>query len=141
VASLLDIPEDTADEPWFIEAKDKDPAPEIKRQGLFLSRLKVMAPAVDALAIPNAGKSTDWERIQRWREGARRGALDLIITWETGVFFAEFKDGKSMPTVDQRERLNRYYRMGHHCGVYRNPDTLLEHLRQAGAPFVGSCSA
>lgn len=137
MASLLNIPEDTDDLPWFIEPKDKDPASEIQRQALFLSRLKALAPAVDALAIPNAGKSTDWERIQRWREGARRGALDLVITWNRGVFFAEFKDGKSMPTKDQRERLNRYYRMGHHCGVYRNPDTLLEHLRSLGAPFIG----
>jgi hypothetical protein len=135
-ASFLEL-EDAADEPWFIEPKDKDPASEIKRQSLFLSRLKILAPAVDALAIPNAGKSTDWQRIQRWREDARRGALDLVITWETDVFFAEFKDGDGMPTKDQRERLNRYYRMGHKCGVYRNPDTLLEHLRGLGAPFIG----
>jgi hypothetical protein len=126
-ASFLEL-EDAADEPWFIEPKDKDPASEIERQSLFLSRLKILAPAVDALAIPNAGKSTDWQRIQRWREGARRGALDLILTWQPariddrGVFFAEFKDGDGMPTKDQRERLNRYYRMGHKCGVYRNPE-------------------
>jgi hypothetical protein len=135
-ASFVEL-EDAADEPWFIEPKDKDPASEIKRQLLFLSRLKILAPAVDALAIPNAGKSTDWQRIQRWREGARRGALDLVITWKTDVFFAEFKDGDGMPSKDQRERLNRYYRMGHKCGVYRNPDTLLEHLRGLGAPFIG----
>jgi hypothetical protein len=41
-----------------------------------------------------------------------------------------------MPSIDQRERLNRYYRMGHHCGVYRKPDTLLAHLRDLGAPFI-----
>jgi hypothetical protein len=136
-AALFDHLEDGADEPWFIEPKDSDPTSEAKRQGLFLSRLKVLAPAVDAVAIPNAGKNTDWERIQRWREGARRGALDLVICWKTGVFFAEFKSGTGMPSPDQRERLNRYYRMGHHCGVYRKPDTLLEHLRAAGAPFIG----
>jgi len=141
MSTAFDHLEDEADEAWFCEARDSDPTPELKRQMLFLSRLKALAPAVDALAIPNAGKSTDWERIQRWREGARRGALDLIITWATGVFFAEFKDGKNMPTRDQRERLNRYFRMGHHCGVYRNADTLLDHLRAAGAPFIGRIAA
>jgi hypothetical protein len=138
VASLLNIPEDTADLPWFIEPKDRDPMPEVKRQALFLSRLKVLAPEVDALAIPNAGKSTEWERLQRYREGARRGALDLVICWNRGVMFAEFKNGTGMPSRDQRERLNRYYRMGHHCGVYRQPDTLLAHLRDLGAPFIAS---
>jgi hypothetical protein len=138
VSTAFDHLEDVADEPWFIEPTDSDSTPELKRQMLFLSRLKALAPAVDAVAIPNAGKRSDWERIQRWREGARRGALDLVIAWATGVFFAEFKDGKGSPTPEQRERLNRYFRMGHHCGVYRKPDTLLAHLRAAGAPFLAS---
>ena len=133
--NLLDIPEDTANEPWFIEPKDKDSKSEIQRQALFLSRLRTLAPAVDALAIPNAGKSTEWERLARYREGARRGALDLVITWKFGVIFAEFKNGTSMPSKDQEERLNRYFRMGHHCGVYRKPETLIGHLRGLGAPF------
>ena len=133
---FLGISEDTANEPWFIEPKDKDSKSEIQRQALFLSRLRTLAPAVDALAIPNAGKSTEWERLARFREGARRGALDLVITWKAGVIFAEFKNGTSMPSKDQEERLNRYYRMGHHCGVYRNPETLIGHLRALGAPFI-----
>ena len=137
MAAVFDHLEEASDEPWFCEPKDNDPTPEIDRQMLFLSRLKVLAPAVDALAIPNSGKRSDWERIQRWKEGARRGALDLVLTWKTGVFFAEFKDSDGMPTPAQRDRLNLYYRQGHHCGVYRNPDTLLEHLRSAGAPFIG----
>lgn len=140
--TIFDALEDVADEPWFLEAKDKDPRPEISRQALFLSRLAIFAPAVDAVAIPNSGKLTNWERLQRHREGARAGALDLLITWEPtgnerGVFFAEFKSGTGMPDRNQRERLNRYHRQGHGCGVYRNPDTLLAHLREAGAPFIG----
>lgn len=135
--AAFDHLETQADEPWFCEPTDSDPMPELNRQVLFLSRLKILAPAVDALAIPNSGKRSDWERIQRWKEGARAGALDLIITWKTGVFFAEFKNGKDMPTRDQCDRLNLYYRQGHGCGVYRTADTLLEHLRAAGAPFIG----
>jgi hypothetical protein len=135
--NFFDELEDNGDLPWFIEPKDKDPASEFDRQRRFLSLMARLAPAVDVLAIPNSGKLTDWERVRRWNEGARRGALDLIITWNRGVFFAEMKDGQKMPTVAQRERLNRYYRMGHHCGVYRTAETLMEHLRDRGAPFVG----
>lgn len=136
---LDDMPADDWDEPdfpWFIEPKDKDPEPELKRQQAFLSSLARAAPSVDAIAIPNAGRASDWERIQRWKEGARAGALDLVITWNRGVFFAEFKDGKSMPTPGQRRQLNRLYRQGHHCGVYRRAETLLAHLRHVGAPFL-----
>jgi hypothetical protein len=41
-ALAADFPADDfnqPDEPWFIEAKDKDSAPEFNRQMLFLSRL------------------------------------------------------------------------------------------------------
>ena len=97
---------------------------------------------MDAIAIPNAGKSSEWERIRRWREGARAGALDLLLTWtptkpgDRGVFFAEFKDGTKEPKPAQIERLNLLYRQGHRCGVYRNSMTLLLHLQEAGAPFL-----
>lgn len=129
------------DQPWFIEPKDKDPDPEIDRQIAFLARLGREAPRVSAVAIPNAGKRSDWERLQRWREGAVAGALDLDLTWkperpdDRGVFFAEFKDGDGMPTTAQRRRLNRLFKQGHGCGVYRTAATLIAHLRDAGAPI------
>jgi hypothetical protein len=140
---LDDMPaEQEGDEPWFIESKDRDPLAEFDRQRSFLAKLQRAAPAVDAVAIPNAGRASDWERIRRWNEGARKGALDLVITWkptrpdDRGVFFPEFKDGQKMPSPAQRERLNRLYRMGHGCGVYRTPGRLIAHLRAAGAPFL-----
>lgn len=141
LAAFADIlAENGEDEPWFIEAKDSNPASELQRQMTFLSMMAQLGPTCDVLAIPNAGKASDWERIQRWKEGARAGALDLLITWHVnlpghGVFLAEMKNGKSLPTPAQRDRLNRYYRQGHGCGVYRKPETLIAHLRDAGAPI------
>jgi hypothetical protein len=136
--------EQVRDEPWFCEPKDRDPAPEIDRQGLFLSRLLHMAPSCHVIAVPNAGRRSNWEALQRHREGMRGGALDLVITWkrnwdlpgDNGVYFAEFKNGTKMPSQAQRDELNLLYRQGHHCGVYRKPDTLLAHLKAAGAPFI-----
>lgn len=142
-ALLLDMPDEIeANEPWFIEAKDKNPTPEFERQLAVLRLVKTLAPAVDAIAIPNAGKSTNWQRIRRWREGAKAGALDLFFTWkptrpdDRGSFFAEMKDGREMPTREQRDQLNLYHRQGHRCGVFRTADTLVAHLRAAGAPFI-----
>jgi hypothetical protein len=144
MTALLDIPEDRADEPWFIEEKDRNPASELQRQTSFLALLARLAPAVDALAIPNAGKSTDWERVQRWKEGARRGALDLVITWQPtragdrGVFFAEWKNGtETAHTGPARSAQPLLPPTAFNCGVYRKPETLIEHLRVAGAPFIG----
>ncbi len=141
VLDLVDALETAGDLPWYCEPKDKDPRSEFARQVGFLNALHKQAPAIDALAIPNARHASAWEHIQRWREGARGGALDLILSWDPvpgdrGVFFAEFKSGQTMPSRQQRDRLNWYHRHGFRCGVYRNGDTLLQHLRDAGAPFL-----
>jgi hypothetical protein len=100
VGSLFADLEELTDAPWFCEEKDRDPASEFDRQTAFLAKIHRLAPSIDVLAIPNAGKGTDWERVRRWREGARRGALDLVITWNRGVMFAEFKDGTSVSFDD-----------------------------------------
>jgi hypothetical protein len=130
----LDALEDTTDEPWHVDPKDKMTVSEIERQTKFVQWMAKHARGVDVLAIPNAGKATSWERLQRYREGARAGALDLIITWPGGVCFAEFKAGTTMPTPAQRERLNMYYRMGHHTGVFRTGGRLVSYLRSVGCP-------
>ena len=133
-ADLMDEPQD--DLPWHIDPKDKDPRSEIKRQMAVLRDGKRICPGVDFIAIPNAGKATDWERIQRWKEGARAGALDLVATWQGGVAFLEMKNGKDMPTPAQRDRLNFYHRIGHHCGVFRQEASVFAFLRHCGAPFI-----
>ena len=80
LSAFADILAETGEnEPWFIEAKDSNPASELQRQMTFLSMIGQLGPSCDVLAIPNAGKASDWERIQRWKEGARAGALDLLF--------------------------------------------------------------
>lgn len=140
LASLLDEPE--GDLPWHIDARDKDPRDETARQIATLSRALMICPAVDIIAIPNAGRRSRWEVAQRKREGMKAGALDWVVTWkpalpgDRGVLFAEWKDGREMPDDNQRDRLNMLYRHGHHCGVFRREDSFFAYLRAAGAPFV-----
>ena len=136
MTGFFDDLEELTDGPWHIDCRDSDPASEFDRQRAFLSQIHRLAPSIDVVAIPNAGKSTDWERLRRHAEGARRGALDLVISWNRGVMFAEMKNGKDMPSKDQRERLNMYFRQGHHCGVFRRAETLIAYLRSVGAPFL-----
>lgn len=134
--------EDRGGEPWYCEPRDKDPRSEFARQRAFLAYMGRNAPAVIVYAVPNAGRSSDWERLRRHAEGATRGALDLEIKWqrrhpyEHDCFVAEFKNGTTMPTPAQRDMLNRLHRAGHLCGVYRTAGMLVEHLRAAGCPFL-----
>lgn len=129
------------DEDWWIDAKDRDPRSEEKRQLAFLNAARMMCPAVDIFAVPNGAKRSQWAAMKAKREGMKAGALDLVCTWPGGgVAFVEFKDGSSMPDANQRDRLNMYVRQGHHAGVFRQEKSALEFLRACGAPFVGRFS-
>jgi hypothetical protein len=136
-ALLADFPEErAADEAFFIEARDNDPVSEAKRQAAVLSHLKRRAPGVIVYHVPNGGKQSDWARLNGWKLGVVAGAPDLTIIWNHGILFAEMKDGTGMPSPQQRDMLSRLHRAGFRCGVYRRPETLLAHLRDAGVPFL-----
>jgi hypothetical protein len=128
--------EDRDDAPWHIDPKDKDPRPEEKRQMALLRDARIICPAVDIFAVPNGGKRSQWAAMKAKREGMKAGALDLVCTWPGGVAFLEFKDGTAMPDANQRDRLNMYFRQGHHCGVFRQEESALRFLRSVGAPFI-----
>jgi hypothetical protein len=133
--------EEHADLPWHIDPRDKDPRSEEKRQLAFLRDARILCPAVNIFAVPNAGRRTQWEVNKAKREGMKSGALDLVCTWNRGVAFLEFKNGTDLPSPNQREQLNTLYRQGHHCGVFRQEQSALDFLRSIGAPFIGRIAA
>lgn len=122
------------DEPWFIEPRDKSADGEEARQQEFLRLLPYVAPSLNVWAVPNGARRTRWEAAKAKREGLRAGALDLTITWNHGCAFAEFKNGTSGPTDDQRDMLNLLFRQGHRCGVFRTAERLFATLHEWGAP-------
>lgn len=129
------------DEPWHLDAKDRDPRDEDARVLSALAKAKMLCPAVDIVAVPNAGRRSEWEARKRKKEGMKAGALDWVVTWQPrvgarGVAFVEWKNGSDMPDQNQRDRLNMLFRMGHHCGVFRREDSFFAWLRAIGAPFV-----
>lgn len=141
-AALFDHLEEQADLAWHIDAKDKDPRSEERRQIAFLRDAKIVCPAVDVFAVPNGGKRSQWAAMKAKREGLKAGVLDLVCTWPGGgVAFLEFKDGTSMPDANQRERLNMLTRQGHWCGVFRQETSALAFLQACGAPFIGRIGA
>lgn len=141
--SPFDALEEAVETLYHIDERDRDPRSEFDRQRALLSALHRQAPAIDVIAIPNAGRGTDWERVRRFNEGARAGALDLLLVWDPtlpnhrGVAFIEMKSGTGMPDKNQHDRLNRYCRMGHNAAVFRQEGSAIAWLRSIGAPFLG----
>ena len=139
---LFDHLEDTQDLAWHIDATDRDPRSEAKRCQAALRMARIICPGVDIVAVPNAGRRSQWEVNQRHREGMKAGALDWVLTWHgCGIAFAEWKNGTDMPDANQRDRLNMLTRFGHHCGVFRQEDSFFRWLRRLDAPFVGRIAA
>lgn len=131
---------DALDEPlkpvarFFIEPKDSDPADEFARQSAFVKHMRKKCPQCLVAAVPNGSKDSDWSRMRKAAEGAYKGFADLTVWWNHGAFIPEFKNGTKMPDDAQIECLNRLHDMGWRVGVYRNANTLLTHLLEAGAP-------
>jgi hypothetical protein len=122
---------------FFIEPKDRDPASEFDRQRRFVNHMRRHCKGCLVAAVPNGSKDSDWSRQRKIAEGMLPGFPDLIVTWNHGVFFPEFKNGDELPAQKQIDVLNRLHRMGFRVGVYRTAETLLQHLADAGAPVVG----
>lgn len=125
---------DRPDEPWFIEAKDKDPRDEHKRQVAVVSFLRKQGLIV--YAVDNGGRQSSALKVWKWRQGVTAGALDLEVKWSPGhCAVIEMKDGRGMPTREQRGMLNALYRAGVPCGVCRTPAGVAAFLRGAGCPI------
>jgi hypothetical protein len=97
-----------------------------------------MCPGVSIIAIPNAGKRTQWEAQRAKREGLATGFPDILCFWKgPGIAAIEFKAAKGRLSDNQAEWLDRLTELGIPATVSRDADHAVEFLRSAGAPFVG----
>lgn len=124
------------------DARHKGEQSEMAIQTTFRGRMKVMAPAIMLVAVPNAGKRTAWERTQRAKEGMLAGFPDMIALYAGRTAYLEFKTGDGALSANQVEVLNRLSRMDFPVGVFRSADTAVEWL-QGHFPdaFVGRIAA
>lgn len=114
---------------------------EIAIQTLFRSRMRIMAPGVSIIAVPNAAKRTQWAAQRAKREGLATGFPDILCFWKgAGVAAIEFKTAKGRLSDNQAEWLDRLNGLGIPAIVSRDADHAVEFLRSAGAPFVGRLS-
>jgi hypothetical protein len=110
---------------------------EIAIQTLFRSRARITCPSVAIVAVPNAGKRTQWAARQAKREGLATGFPDVLCFWKgPGIAAIEFKSAKGRLSDAQGEWLDRLAALGIPVTVSRDPDHALEFLRASGAPFI-----
>lgn len=108
---------------------------ELAIQTLFRSRLRMRAPQVSCVAIPNAANRGQKALNQARREGAAWGFPDVMCLWEGGIAFIEFKSAKGEAKPHQQAWLDKLVAIGFPATVARDPDEALAWLEQQGAPF------
>lgn len=100
-------------------------------------RLYYTAPQVRLVAVPNAGKRTQWAARQAKKEGMATGFPDLIALWpDGGSAFIELKMPKGRLTDNQSEWIERLGGMGHRVAVARSVDEAVAFLKSCGAPIM-----
>ena len=117
---------------------------EIAIQTLFRSRARILCPAVHIVAVPNAGKRSQWAAAQVKREGLATGFPDIMCLFSHGggenaipvAAYIEFKSAKGRLSENQSEWIERLGRMGFPVTVARDADEAIEWLRGIGAPFI-----
>lgn len=116
----------------------KPPRPkEIDIQAGFRARLRYVAPAVSAVAIPNAAKRSQWAAMQAKREGMSAGFPDVMCLWGGGgICFIEFKSAAGRLSDNQTDWIARLDQRGFRVAVARSIDEAVAFLRDCGAPVM-----
>jgi len=109
---------------------------ELRIQVAFRNRMRMLAPQVLLVAIPNEGRRTTWEAMKRKREGLMPGFPDMMALWDGKAAFLEFKKANGALSEVQVDCLNNLVRRDFPVGVFRHEDTAVEWLRGHGAPFM-----
>lgn len=110
---------------------------ELQIQTLFRGRARMHCPAVQIVAVPNAGKRGQWAMNQALREGMRSGFPDIMCFAPGGrIAFIEFKAEKGVVDPKQRAWIEWLNASGFPAAICRDPDDALRFLEANGFPFA-----
>lgn len=113
-----------------------DDGDELAIQTRLRNRLRMLAPTMRLVAVPNAGKRTAWAAMKAKQEGMAKGFPDLIALAPGFSAYLEIKDRKGTLAPEQIDTLNFLHRCGFPCGMFRSVDSAIAFLRDAGAPIA-----
>lgn len=109
---------------------------ETEIQAGFRNRLRIIAPAVAMVAIPNAARRGPAAIRQAKLEGMASGFPDVVCLWAGGLAFIEFKRPGGRVSDNQAEWIERLARWGRPAKVCYGTDEAMAFLRSCGAPFL-----
>lgn len=104
-------------------------ADEMAIQVAFRRKVRLDAPGIKLVAIPNAGRRSAWEQIKRAKEGLTAGFPDMQALHGGRIAFLEFKSGTGALSTAQIDQMNWLVRNGFTVGVFRSADTAVDWLR------------
>ena len=116
--------------PFHIDPRDTQGATdELTTQVQFRKIMRAVAPEVMLVAVPNAGKRSRWEAMQRGREGMVAGFPDLMALHQGRTALMEFKSGTGTLQDNQIDVLNKLVRQDFPVGVFRSADSAVAWLQ------------
>jgi hypothetical protein len=107
----------------------KGAANETAVQAGFRAQMRLAAPRVMLVAVPNAGKRTQWEAKQRQNEGMVAGFPDMVAFFDGRAAGLEFKSGTGSLSENQIATLNKLVSLDIPVGVFRSAETAVEWLK------------
>lgn len=119
-----------------------DAGSELAIQSRFRSRMKMLAPKVRLVAVPNGGQRTAWAAMKAKQEGMSAGFWDLIALAPDGkVAFVEFKAKDGRLSEAQADWGCWMHQAGFPCGVFNNAFSAMRFLHESGFPFLCKAEA
>lgn len=115
---------------YHIDPRDVQGAKdELLVQVAFRRTMRMIAPSVMLVAVPNAGRRTAWEARQRGKEGLVPGFPDMLAMHEGRTLALEFKSGTGTLSDAQKDCLNKLTRLDFAVGVFRGSASAVEWVR------------
>lgn len=111
-----------------------DAGDELSIQVALRKALKLRAPGIAFIAVPNGAQRTAWAAMKAKQEGMQAGFPDAVLIWEGGIAFAEIKARAGSLSDQQHIWLNYLTKCGFPAGVFRSVETCISWLEGLGAP-------
>lgn len=124
---------------FLFHVDDRSVADEGDEHGIQVrlkNRLRMVAPRIKLIALPNQGQRSAYGSMRMKAEGLHKGAWDLLALWHFNeCAWIELKDARGSLKPEQIDFGNWLVNNGFRCGVFRGVSTAENWLRSLGAPF------